>query len=200
MDKKQTVEKLQFNKLSESQLKKIKQLLRATTGERAVTAQKTDPIYLVYDNKFRLIGFAMISSYSPENHFKQEGPYLYNFVTNTCLPKDRRCGKFLFNYVCEDLKAAGHSIMNLDVEHTNLRAFKFFIVNKCRVVGKYEKVDFKNLKLHEVDQSIQNHGLQDQIDEIKSRRGIKDSSSLMVHSDDASALKKITYVSMSCAL
>ena len=195
------VEKLQYDKLSNVQLKKIKQLLRATTGERAVTAQKTDPIYLVHDSKNRLIGFAMISSYSPENHFKIEGPYLYNFVTDICLSKDKRCGKFLFNYVCSDLKAAGNSIINLDVEHTNLRAFKFFIVNKCRVVGKYEKIDFKNLKLHEIDKSIQNHGLQDEVSEIKSRRGIKDDSSIStVHSDDASAIKKITYVSMSCAL
>lgn len=197
-----TINKLIYKDLSADHLKKIKQLLRSTTGERIITAQKTDPIYLVFDKKKKIVGYTMISNYSPENHFKIEGPYVYNFITDTNLSKEKRCGRFLLNYIVEDLSSEGASIINLDVEHSNLHAFKFFIRGGFRVVGKYEKLDLRNMNLYEIDKSIRQFNLQDKIDEIKQRRGFNNSESetVTIMDDNETPNKKIVFISLSKSL
>ena len=142
-----SIHKSIYSSLNKSELKQLKRLLRSTTGENFSIAQKTDPVYLCYSDKKLLIGYAMISEYSPDNHFKNTGLYLYNFVTDINLSKEKRCGKLLLKYIEDDL----HDTINLDVEHTNLRAFKFFISNGYRVVGKYDKLDINNMSLSEID-------------------------------------------------
>lgn len=202
-----------YNDVHADHLKQIKRLLRNTTGERFVTAQKTDFIYLAFDRKSKVVGYAMTSSYSPEKHFKNEkitksdmsnnngndapnnGMYLYNFITDTALIKEKRCGRYLLKYIENDLSRIGYTLINLDVEHVNLHAFKFFVHNKYKVVGKYEKLDLRNMNLHEVDKTIRNLSLKDEISDIKQRRGIKEglqNDSL----DDNKPHKKITYISM----
>lgn len=187
--------KLLYSELSKDQIKKIKQLLRATTGENMITAQKMDPIYLVFDRRQKLIGYCMISNYSPENHFKNDGVYLYNFITDTSLKKEKRCGRDLLKHVEMDL--SGSNIINLDVENSNLHAFKFFITNGYKVVGKYEKLDLRDMNLHEISSSIRNLGLQDKIDELKQRRGIKDNDNDIVSLVEDTPNKKIVYISLS---
>lgn len=183
-----------FKDLSEDQSKQLKRLLRSTTGERLVTAQKTDPIYLAFDQKNKLVGYGMISNYSPENHFKTEGSYLYNFITDTSLIKEKRCARFLLSYIENDLKLQGYSFLNLDVECDNIRAFKFFAFNKYKAVGRYEKLDLRNMNIHEVDKTINQLSLKDKIDEIKQRRGIKDTETIGIVDDTPN--KKIIYLSM----
>jgi hypothetical protein len=190
-----TVVKAIYEDLNDDQNKQIKRLLRTSTGERFVTAQKSDPIYLAYDKKSRLVGYSMLSSYSPEKHFKVEGPYLYNFITDTSLVKEKRCGRFLLAYIENDLAASGYKLLNLDVECDNIRAFKFFAFNKYRTIGKYEKLDLRNMNLHDVDKAIRANSLQEKIDEIKQRRGLKTSTDDIVSMDDTPN-KKIVYMSM----
>ena len=192
--------KLIYKDLTPKQIKQIKQLLRSTTGERLITAQPTDPIYLTYDKGNKLIGHAMISSYSPEKHFSPEGPYLYNFITDTSLAKHKRCGRYLLAYIENDLIEHNNTLINLDVECNNVRAFKFFALNKYKVIGRYEKLDLRNMNLYEVDKTIRNYSLQDKVDEIKTRRGLKTEENDIVSLTDDAPNKKIIYVSMTKAL
>jgi ribosomal protein S18 acetylase RimI-like enzyme len=189
------IEKLLYNNLSEKQLKKVKQLMRSIFGDRFVVAQKTDPIYLAYDNKDKLIGYGMISSYSPDTHFKEEGPYLYNFITDTSLPKDKRCGRILLNYIESDI-GKDYGIINLDVEHSNIRAFKFFISCGYKVAGRYEKLDLSNLNLFEIDKTINSYGLHEEIKELKTKKPELAEIEPTVSLTDDAPKKKIVYISL----
>lgn len=186
--------KLNFNQLTIQHLKKIKQLLRNTTGERLVVAQYTDPIYMAF-SKDKLLGYGMISSYSPEKHFgEKESSYLYDFITDTSIKKEKRCGHLLIKYIEEDLRLLGVERLNLDVESFNLHAIKFFSRSKYK---PYEKLDLKNMSLFEVDKTVNAHSLHHEMDELKQKKGIKDASqdtNLMNLTDDAP--KKIIYLRM----
>ena len=183
-----------FNELTKDHLKQVKRLLRSTTGERMITAQQTDPIYMVFDKKEHLIGYAMVSSYSPEKHFKIEGPYIYNFVTDINLAKEKRCGRFLLEFIEHELAEQNYNIINLDVLHDNLHAFKFFIKNKYRVIGKYEMLDIRNMDLHEIDNAIKNLKLTEKVEELKRRRGISSKESEII--TETAPNKKIVYISL----
>lgn len=197
--------RMTYSAVDDKMRKQMNRLLRTTTGENFVTAQKTDITYIVLDKKSKVIGYTMVSTYSPENHFKNEGPYLYNFITDISLKKEARCGHALISYVERDLAKIGAKLLNLDVEHENVRAFKFFLFNKYRVLGKYEKLDLKNMNLYEVDKTIAKYKLTDKIKEIKERRGLADSKSsdaTPVSLDDSNDVphKKIKYISLSKTL
>jgi hypothetical protein len=194
-----------YSAIDDKMRKQMNRLLRATTGENFVTAQKTDVTYVVLDKKSKVIGYTMVSNYSPENHFKNEGPYIYNFITDISLKKEARCGHALITYVERDLAKSGEKLLNLDVDHENVRAFKFFLFNKYRVIGKYEKLDLKNMNLYEVDKTIAKYKLTDKIKEIKERRGLaesKSSDATPVSLDDSNDVphKKIKYISLSKTL
>ncbi len=184
--------RLSFDDLSSKRLKEIKQLLRKINGERLVVAQKTDPIYLALSNKDVLIGFAMLSKYAPENHFKQPGMYLYNFITDTTIKKEERCGYQLLRYIEQDAER-----INLDVEHTNLHAFKFFVRSNYKVVGKYERVNIKAMMVSDVDNAANQMGLTEIVNEMKSNKKglvkVPDIEPILNDQD----IKKTIYISMS---
>lgn len=191
-----------YSNITDKTRKAMNKLLRATTGENFVTAQKSNITYIVFDKKDRVIGYAMISTYSPENHFKTEGPYLYNFITDISLKKEARCGHALLDYIERDVAESGAKLINLDVDHENVRAFKFFIFNKYRVIGKYEKLDLKNMNLFEIDRTVAKYKLTDKIKEIKQRRGLAAEESEPVTIGDSidEPNKKIRYISMTKTL
>ena len=205
-----------YSKIPDKTRKAMNKLLRTTTGENFVTAQKSDITYIVFDKKDRVIGYTMVSTYSPENHFKTEGLYLYNFITDISLKKEARCGHALLDYIEKDVKETGAKliknssssstnklVINLDVDHENVRAFKFFIFNKYRVIGKYEKLDLKNMNLFEIDKTVAKYKLTDKIKEIKERRGLstpdaEESGPITI--TDSEPNKKIRYISMTKTL
>lgn len=194
-----------YSTIDDKMRKQMNRLLRTTTGENFVTAQKSDVTYIVLDKKSKVIGYTMVSTYSPENHFKKEGPYLYNFITDISLQKQARCAHALIAYVENDLAKCGAKLINLDVDHENIRAFKFFLFNKYRVIGKYEKLDLKNMNLYEVDKTISNFKLSDKIKEIKQRRGLSDTKTddtgpISLDDSNETPNKKIKYISLSKTL
>ena len=190
--------RLLYENIPDKRRKQMNKLLRITTGENFVTAQKSDITYIALDPKSNVVGYTMVSNYSPENHFKVEGPYLYNFITDTSLKKEKRCGHSLLAFVEKDLNESGAKLINLDVEHGNVRAFKFFMSNKYRVIGKYEKLDLKNMNLYEVDKTINKFKLSDKIKEIKERRGLstKENSTIILDDSNEVSNKKIKYISL----
>jgi hypothetical protein len=139
--------------ISSSDIKQIRKLLRNITGENLSIAQKTDITYLAYLNNM-IVGFGMISKYSPENHFKDENPYLYNFVTDIYHKKDEKCSYKLLDYIHNSLKDSAASKINLDVLSTNKRAFKFFDKNKYKVCGKYKKTNINKLMLSDIKEDV----------------------------------------------
>ncbi len=192
-----------YESINAKDRKAMNKLLRAITGENFVTAQKTDVTYIAFDKKNNIVGYCMISKYSPENHFKTEGPYLYNFITDIRLAKDKRCAHPLLAFVEKDLVESGKSLMNIDVLHDNVRAFKFFISNKYRVIGKYEKLDLKNMNLYEVDNTINAYKLNDKVKEIKQRRGLSDGKTEdgpVTIGETSAPNKKIKYLSLTKTL
>ena len=155
-----------YNTLNDTTKRDIKMLTRSITGEQLSVADKTNEVYIAFNNN-KLIGFAMLSTYSPENHFGNSGVYLYNFITNIYTNKLQRCGKQLLTFIENDLRnntennnvnntenitennnenknITENNIINLDVVNSNIRAFKFFINNGYKVVGKYIKKKFVN--------------------------------------------------------
>ena len=153
-----------YNTLNDTTKRDIKMLTRSITGEQLSVADKTNEVYIAFNNN-KLIGFAMLSTYSPENHFGNSGVYLYNFITNIYTNKLQRCGKQLLTFIENDLRSINenntenknnnenitenkniteNNIINLDVVNSNIRAFKFFINNGYKVVGKYIKKKFVN--------------------------------------------------------
>lgn len=185
-----------YSLISAVDRKAMNKLLRAITGENFVTAQKSDVSYIAFDKKNNVVGYCMISNYSPENHFKTEGPYLYNFITDTRIAKEKRCSHPLLAFVEKDLTECGETLVNIDVLHDNIRAFKFFISNNYRVIGKYEKLDLKNMNLYEVDNAINKYKLIDKIKEIKQRRGLSTDSEPVTINEATEPNKKIKYLSL----
>lgn len=185
-----------YNSIDPKVKKQMNKLLRITTGENFATAQKSDVTYIVFDQKANVVGFAMISTYSPEKHFSVEGPYLYNFITDTSLKKEKRCGHALMSYIEEDLQKAGAQLINLDVVNGNIRAFKFFLTHRFKVIGKYEKLDLKNMNLYEIDKTVRKFQLSSQMKELQERRKVK-SKAETISLDDSESNKKIKYISLS---
>jgi hypothetical protein len=136
MESLKIVEKSVIDVKKDSDLyKKLKQLIRSTTGEQ-LQIYDDDNVVLCYSNN-KVIGFCCISMKSPESHFENEiemeVPYLYNYICHI-QHKKKKPSVVIMNY----LKSVNSKVMNLDVLESNLHAQQFFEKNKFSQVGNYQ--------------------------------------------------------------
>lgn len=132
----------QYDKISNKELKKIKQLVRKMTGESLYIFNNQKTI-IGYINK-KIVCICSISLFSPESHFNNElcnkgVPYLYNYICDANYKKYKNSYQlmlFIKKYLLNEFYA---KFINLDVLKTNKHAQQFFVKNGFIKCGEYIK-------------------------------------------------------------